>query len=105
METTSVGIQNEEIIPIQGLEFNAYPNPFNPAVTFEIKAEDYNNLQIQIYNVKGQKVKTIPLSFNYVQDNRTEWNAEDQASGVYYCKLFNIETNMQLAVQKITLLK
>lgn len=104
-ETTPVNIHNEEIIPIEGLEFNAYPNPFNPIVTFEIKAEDYNNLQIQIYNVKGQKVKTIPLSFNYVQDDSIVWNAESQASGVFYCKLFNIETKMQLAVQKITLLK
>ncbi|MCF7813239.1 MAG: T9SS type A sorting domain-containing protein [Candidatus Cloacimonetes bacterium] len=80
------------------------PNPFNPTVTFKIKAEDYDNLQIEIFNVKGQRIKTLPVILSGVEGSIT-WNAENQASGVYFCKLVNLETKKQLALQKVTLLK
>ena len=102
-ETTPVSIYEEEIHVVDGIEFHAYPNPFNPIINFEIIAEGYDNLQIEIYNIKGQMVKT--LSFESAQDDRIVWNAEDQPSSVYLCKLINFETKVQLAVQKITLLK
>jgi len=104
-ETTPVGINEDKIPATGGIEFNAYPNPFNPTVNFEITAEGYNNLQIEIFNVKGQKVKTLPVSLSQSHPVFITWNTEQHASGVYYCKLTNVETKMQLAVQKVTLLK
>jgi hypothetical protein len=104
-----VGIEDHEIPTPGEITFNAYPNPFNPIVTFEIKAEGYENLQIEIFNIKGQKIETIPLSFPEqslgTQDDKIEWNAEKQASGVYLCKLVNVGTGKILSVKKVTLLK
>jgi len=102
-ETTPVSVN--EIISIPEITFNAYPNPFNPTVNFEIKAEGYDNLQIVIYNIKGQKVEILAIAEGDNAHCRIFWNAENQPSGVYLCKLVNIETKAQLAVQKITLLK
>ncbi len=88
------------------IEFKAYPNPFNPTIAFEIKAEGYKNLQIEIFNVKGQKVTDIALP-NVSKSNQltSNWNASEYASGIYYCKLVNIENNQILANRKVTLLK
>ncbi|MDO9576771.1 MAG: FG-GAP-like repeat-containing protein [Candidatus Cloacimonadales bacterium] len=100
----------EDVVSNTDIVFNAYPNPFNPTVTFEIKAEGYVNLQIDIFNVKGQKVETISPILCHPEhvEGRGEtitWNAENQASGVYFSKLLNAENKTLLAVEKITLLK
>ncbi|MCK4653135.1 MAG: FG-GAP repeat protein [Candidatus Cloacimonetes bacterium] len=95
-ETTPVSVN--EISSIPGITFNAFPNPFNPTVTFEIKAENYENLQIEIFNIKGQKVKTLNIG-------KTVWFADGQPSGVYFCKLINVEDSKVLSIKKVTLMK
>ncbi len=99
-ETTTVSIHEEEIPTFDGIEFNAYPNPFNPIVTFEIKTENLENLQIEIFNIKGQRIKTIPIVVRNIS-----WYSNNNASGIYLCKLVNIETEKVLTVKKVTLLK
>ena len=94
------------MVPEPVVVFNAFPNPFNPTVNFEIKAEDYENLQIEIFNIKGQKVETIStLQITQSPNHQITWNAEDYASGVYFCKLVNVGTDNILTVKKVTLLK
>jgi hypothetical protein len=84
----------------------AHPNPFNPTITFQIKANDYENLQIKIFNAKGQKVKTITSGqISEASNHQVTWNAQKQASGIYYCSLVNVATGQQLAIKKVTLLK
>jgi len=41
-----------------------YPNPFNPSTTisFSLTTETTKNTELAIYNLKGQKVKTLPIS-------------------------------------------
>lgn len=99
----------EEVIPKPVVEFNAYPNPFNPTVSFEIKVEGYDSLQIEIFNVKGQKVETLECSIRDAAGDdahrRIQWNAENQPSGVYLCKLINVKDSNVLSVKKVTLLK
>jgi len=102
-----VGI-TEELIVNSKIEFMAYPNPFNPSITFEFKINNRTNIrknfELEIYNVKGQKVKTF--SINIAKDqlfNSFTWNAEKQASGIYFCKL--VDKQKILSTQKVTLLK
>lgn len=98
----------EDIVPNPVIEFNAYPNPFNPIVTFEIKAEGFENLQIDIFNIKGQRVDELEISNQQLEEDdnshcRILWNAENHPSGVYFCKL--VCNNNILSVKKVTLLK
>jgi hypothetical protein len=90
------------------ISLNAYPNPFNPIINFEIKSSNDQTkpMRIEVFNVKGQKmdVLTFPDEIG-TQHGSIVWNAEDFVSGVYYCKLVNIEDNKVLSVKKITLLK
>ena len=77
--------------------FPNYPNPFNPETTIRFTAENTENLEIIIYNIKGQKVKTLEC-INRVNAKTTRsfysitWNGKDEnnipvASGVYFYKL------------------
>jgi len=91
---------DDYIIPEMDILLSCYPNPFNPIINFEIKAENLNNLQIEIFNIKGQKIKTILLV-----ERNVSWNANNNASGIYLCKLINVDTDMILSVKKVTLLK
>jgi len=77
---------------------DVYPNPSNNEITFEIKAQYLNDLQVQIYNVKGQLVETIN-----VKNRNFVWKAKEITSGVYFCKL--VHKNKVLEVKKVTLVK
>jgi len=62
-----------------------YPNPFSKSTTISFfTAEDTEDTEIIIYNVKGQKVKQFPIFNNQSSIN---WNAENQPSGIYFVKL------------------
>ena len=70
-----------------------HPNPFNPSTTiaFEIKdaAKDY---RLDIYNIKGQLVKTLHKGKLGLGRHSLVWNGQDNydnevASGVYFYRL------------------
>ncbi len=49
----------EDILPsMTKLEGN-YPNPFNPTTTIKFATKESGHVAIDIYNVKGQKVKNV----------------------------------------------
>ena len=120
LEDTTVGTEDPNILPVPAIEFNAYPNPFNPSITFTVKFsnepvsaelrhgrqnQQYEQIQIEIFNVKGQKVKTLKIGNCKLKIENLTWKAEDQSSGIYFCKLVNIETGAILSVKKVTLMK
>ncbi|KAA3659859.1 MAG: T9SS C-terminal target domain-containing protein [Calditrichaeota bacterium] len=66
-----------------------YPNPFNPSTTisFDLGAESY--IQLTIFNIVGQKVKTLFAGELNNGSHNFTWNARNEfgqplASGVYY---------------------
>ncbi len=92
---------DDETVPPSDITFNAYPNPFNPEVSFEVKTDTrYRDLKIEIYNIKGQKVETITVDH---AGETVTWKPQNKASGVYSCKLS--AEGKELSVKKITLLK
>ncbi len=111
---------DETVLPVD-ITFNAFPNPFNPEVSFEIKTDiEYHDLKIEIYNIRGQKVETLltPLrSVSFAGGNNSNhsngnkrgfpssisWNAEGFSSGIYFCKLN--AGDKTLRTQKVTLMK
>ena len=109
LEETTVGV-NEELETINKGLFNAYPNPFNAEINFGIKAPYLNDLQVQIYNVKGQLVevlecgKSLTTSVNGVDALHTVvWKTKNMAPGVYFCKL--LYKDKVLEVKKVTFVK
>ena len=71
-----------------------YPNPFNPSTTISYNlSENIQNPQIEIYNMKGQKVKSYVLE-EKAGENSIVWHGRDEnsksvSSGVYFYRLCN----------------
>ncbi len=71
---------------------NNYPNPFNPETTIAFNVKDAGDVTIDIYNIKGQKVKQL-VNDNYSTGIHTVvWNGQDDnnnkvSSGVYFYKM------------------
>ncbi len=87
-----------------------YPNPFNPETTisFSINKKDSNQpALLQVYNIKGQLVKTLDNKV-YTEGNHTiVWSGKDNSAksvstGVYF---FRLKTASSVQTSKMLLLK
>ncbi|MCF7793235.1 MAG: T9SS type A sorting domain-containing protein [Candidatus Cloacimonetes bacterium] len=89
-----------------------HPNPFNPSTTISFSSEQNQQneqIEIVIYNIKGQKVKTFSFpngslgtSKGLVVWNGTDDNNKPVSSGIYFAKLKSGKTE---ASSKMLLLK
>ncbi|MDZ4183175.1 MAG: carboxypeptidase regulatory-like domain-containing protein [Candidatus Cloacimonadaceae bacterium] len=71
---------------------NNYPNPFNPETTISYSVKDASPVKIEIYNVKGQLVKTLINDVKDSGNHSVVWKGIDNnnravSSGVYYYKM------------------
>jgi len=85
-----------------------YPNPFNPTTTIEFSIQNDSKINLSIYNIKGQKVKTLANNEFTKGNHAVIWNGDDKygkpvSSGIYYYKL-NVNEKDE-AVKKCLLLK
>ncbi|APF16884.1 hypothetical protein Calab_0829 [Caldithrix abyssi DSM 13497] len=65
-----------------------YPNPFNPSTTIEYQLPRNGKVEIRIYNLVGQLVKTLVSENQGAGKHRVKWNGRDKqgnkvASGLY----------------------
>ncbi|MCX8009721.1 MAG: T9SS type A sorting domain-containing protein, partial [Ignavibacteria bacterium] len=64
-----------------------YPNPFNPStrIKYQIPSDSYVNLEV--FNVVGQKVATLVNTEKKAGYYEVTFDAKDLQSGVYFFKL------------------
>ena len=51
--------QTEEMLPVDYILHQNYPNPFNPYTTIKYYVPESNDIDLIIYNIKGEKVKNL----------------------------------------------
>ncbi|HPU99425.1 MAG TPA: FlgD immunoglobulin-like domain containing protein [Candidatus Cloacimonas acidaminovorans] len=97
------------IPPLQSLILHQnYPNPFNPETTISFTLKDPAlSLKLNIYNIKGQLVKTLYDGALQKGQHSFVWNGTDEtncqvSSGVYFYRLSNGKESRQ---RKMVLLK
>ncbi len=69
-----------------------YPNPFNPSTTIRYSLKEAGPVSIDIYNVKGQLVRTLVNEVQEAGNHTVVWNGIDKnnkavGSGVYFYKM------------------
>lgn len=69
--------------PVEYMLRQNYPNPFNSSTIIEYGLPVESSVNIQIYNVLGQRVATIVDNVQQAGMHRLQWNAQHMASGVY----------------------
>jgi hypothetical protein len=84
------------------------PNPFNPSTTISFAIPEESVVKIEIFNIKGQKVKTLIDDHLVPDEHKIIWDGDDDSgrqvsSGVYF---YRLEVNGKTeAVDKCLLLK
>jgi len=84
-----------------------YPNPFNPTTTIWFDMAIAGQVSIDIYNTKGQKVKSVLNETRTIGSHTVTWNGMDDAgnsvsSGIYF---YRMTTSDFSGVRKMILMK
>jgi hypothetical protein len=93
-------------------KFNGnYPNPFNPVTTFSYSLANESKVDLTIFNIKGQKVKTLIDEKQVAGVHQVIWDGTDEngkyiSTGIYFshCSI-NSGDGDYTSVKKIILLK
>jgi hypothetical protein len=103
--------ENVEVVQIDLIkddsDFFMYPNPFNPYVNIQVNFLNYKTININIYGVKGNLIKSL---FNSKYDQKvsqlrwdgTNNNQKKVSSGLYFCV---INLDQERLTKKIIFLK
>jgi hypothetical protein len=104
---TTTSINDVAIMPKDVILHQNYPNPFNPETTISFSLNTDGFINLEVYNIKGQKVKSLVNEHKSSGTHSIVWNGTDDnnigvSSGIYFYK---IKTNNFTATKKITLMK
>ncbi len=103
-----VSVDDPTIPPTPSISMKAYPNPFKVFTNIKVNMEKAQSASITIYNIKGQRVKTIALDPHKGGEQHTYWDGRDAdnrqcSSGLY---LINLQVNgRNVGSKKVTLVR
>ncbi|MDP8203789.1 MAG: T9SS type A sorting domain-containing protein [Candidatus Tenebribacter mawsonii] len=104
----TVDVEENEIIQLANiLNLTNYPNPFNPSTTISFSVQNNSNVELSIFNIKGQKVTTLINEEMQKGKHSIIWSGLDSnnksvSSGIYFYK---IKASDQELVKRMLLLK
>ncbi|MCK4311823.1 MAG: T9SS type A sorting domain-containing protein [Candidatus Cloacimonetes bacterium] len=111
---TVIGTNANGLIPMVTELNGNYPNPFNPSgagrspetlIKYSLKEE--SQVKLEIFNIKGQKVRTLIDSEQDADYHRVLWNGKDNSeksvsSGIYF---YRFKAGKYTKTEKMLLLK
>ncbi len=105
---TTTGVLNAVVAqPLRfSLEQN-YPNPFNPETRLYFQIPETQNVQLVVYNIRGQIVRNLVDNRLDAGDHIVNWDGRDNRgnpapTGVY---IYRIKAGDYMAARKMTLVK
>jgi predicted secreted hydrolase len=90
-----------------GLKSHSYPNPFNPSTEISYTLPRACHVEVSVFNVLGQRVKTLVDEEQAAGLNSVTWNGTDEhgnkvTSGVYF---YRIQAGGLTVTKKMILMK
>jgi poly(3-hydroxybutyrate) depolymerase len=64
-----------------------YPNPFNPSTVIRYSVPNDEMINLSVYSLTGQKIKTLVNEFQPAGNYAISFNAQSLASGMYFYRL------------------
>ncbi|MDD3044013.1 MAG: choice-of-anchor J domain-containing protein [Candidatus Delongbacteria bacterium] len=95
------GIENEFVSSTTELCQN-YPNPFNPETSISFYNRIAGDVELSVYNVKGEKVASLVNEKINEGFRKVNFNASGLNSGVYY---YTLKTPEKTLTKKMVLIK
>ncbi|MBN1326423.1 MAG: T9SS type A sorting domain-containing protein [Candidatus Cloacimonetes bacterium] len=95
------------IVPGKTVLYNNYPNPFNPETNIAYSLDHVGMIKLEIYNIRGQKVRTLVSENQIPGDYTIIWDGRDDqekavSSGVYF---YSFRTDSVNITRKMILMK
>ncbi len=83
---------NDATLPTEFVLGQNYPNPFNPTTTIDYSVPAQSRVEIQIFNVLGQTVRTLVDEDQTAGSYKVTWNCTDDggrqvSSGIYFYRI------------------
>ena len=104
---TGIISNDTPVIPLITQLNNAYPNPFNPSTTISFDIAETAFVNIEIYNIRGQRVKSLvtqeikPGRYNVVWQGKND-NNRTVSSGIYFYKM---QAGKYTKINKVLMMK
>jgi len=98
---------DDPLIPTRNALYQNSPNPFNPETKIKFDLKNDAHVNLEIYNMRGQKVKQLISDKLSAGQHSAIWNGKDDnnktvSSGIYFYKF---KTGDYQATKKMLLLK
>tara|TARA_B000000437_G_C11578719_1_gene278406 strand:- start:104 stop:703 length:600 start_codon:yes stop_codon:yes gene_type:complete len=98
---------HETIVLNQFMIHGNYPNPFNPNTVIEFSLDIKSEVNIQVFNIKGELVRDINMGDTPSGIHSAIWNAKDNfgrvvPSGMY---IYSITSNQRTISDKMLFMK
>jgi len=89
---TNIIQNNTNIYPSEFALCQNYPNPFNPETEIKYTLAKGKRVKLVIYNMLGQRVKTLVDGYQTAGNKLTHWDGKDEngdevGSGIYFYKI------------------
>lgn len=116
-DNASIGLPNQPIIlnanvanvdnVVQTLKVDCYPNPFNPTINVRYDLPKTSDVNLSIFNVKGEILCSENISAQYAGLHNFTWNGKDNnqkelSSGIYFIR---IQTKYNKITKKVVMMK
>ena len=95
-------VEDDAYTPNSFALYQNYPNPFNPSTNITFKLEKSSFTTLSVYNILGQKVKTLMEKELSAGSYQVTFDASGLSSGIYFYKL---NSGKQTSVKKMMFLK
>ncbi|NOZ03378.1 MAG: T9SS type A sorting domain-containing protein [FCB group bacterium] len=107
IDYSAMGVDDDAFIPDEFALYQNYPNPFNPITTIVYDLPEASNVTIEIYNIVGQRVRTLVSDHQEPGRYKIHWNSTNDlgaplSSGMY---IYRIQAKDFSAVKKLILMK
>ncbi|NQV17558.1 MAG: DUF362 domain-containing protein [Armatimonadetes bacterium] len=95
-------VEDENFQSSSHLQFSIYPLPTHNVTNIHFSLTLNQNVKLDIYNVKGQKITSLTDKFMAKGSHNIVWNVKNVSSGVYFVKL---KAGTSSVTRKLTILK
>lgn len=104
---TAVAEASDAAEPTQSSLSQNYPNPFNPNTTINYQVDQFGAIELAIFDLLGQRVRTLVSAEQVPGRYSLQWNGLNDtgravASGVY---LYRLQAGLYQETRRLTLLK
>ncbi|MCG8373847.1 MAG: multicopper oxidase domain-containing protein, partial [Balneolales bacterium] len=104
LQNTATNTEEEPLvdIPTSTRIVGSYPNPFNPTTNVRYHVYEPSDIELIVYNMRGQIVQTLYSGYQNRGTYVLAWDASQFASGVYFVRLVSGRT---MSTIKVVLVK